>query len=76
MFLFFISLWNIIRQVSADLRSPEYNCDGQVVNNTPMQDYTYPNDYIPLIYDMNSRVWVQTVHRILLRLSMFPELVA
>ena len=56
-----------------DLRSPEYDCGSQVVNNSPIQDYTFPNSCIPLIYDMNPRLWVQTVHCILLWLSMVPE---
>ena len=58
----------MIFQVSVDLRSPEYDCGWQVVDNSPIQDYTYPDDYIPIIYDMNSRLWVQTVHCILLAL--------
>ena len=49
MFLFVISLWNVILQVSVDLRSPEYDRGWQVVNDSPTQDYTYPDDYIPLI---------------------------
>ena len=53
MFLFVISLWNMILQVSVDLRSSEYDCGWQVVNNSPIQVYTYQDDYIPLIYDMN-----------------------
>lgn len=76
MFLFVINLWNMIPQVSVDLESPEYDCGWQVVNNSPIQGYTYPDDYIPLIYyDMNPWLWVQTAHCILLWLWMVPELI-
>ena len=65
----------MILQVSVDLRSPEYDCGWQVVDNSPIQGYTYPDDCIPLIYDMNPWLWVQTVNCILLWLWMVPELV-
>jgi len=54
-FLFFISLWNIILQVSVDLRSSEYDCGWQVVNNSPIQDYTFPNDYITYYINTNEK---------------------
>ena len=57
--------------------SPEYDCGWQVVNKIPIQGFTYPEYYIPLIYDMNPWLWVQTVHCILIRCDCewVPELV-
>ena len=46
--------------------SPDYDCGWQVVNKIPIQGFTYPEYYIPLIYDMNPWLWVQTVHCILI----------
>ena len=75
MFLFAIGLRNMILLLSVDLRSPVYDRGWQVVNNSPIQDYTYPDDYVPRIYDMNRWLWVQTVHCIFLWLWMVPEIV-
>ena len=37
------------------LHGPEYDCGWQVVNNGHIQDYTYPDDYIPLF---KFRTWI------------------